>query len=231
MKGPRLPGVTRPSSGTSPSGAKKLHDLNLVFRHPNIYDCKERTSCGEGSFIDLRNPVPQDPDTPTAIRFIVFIPVPARAQDTASRYNRPTANGSTRMSAGSLPIRNAPTSRNFPMTSSEISSSRPSGRAVIHSGAPENTFKEEHYRRIAYANQHFAAGIIPGWKTDRGRFYIMYGPPDKVIHHLSSDMQQPDGVQKRHFDSEEWHWTYIEGLGCDVVLEFVDTLRLRRIPA
>jgi GWxTD domain-containing protein len=37
---------------------------------------------------------------------------------------------------------------------------------------PENDFKEEHYRRIAYANEHYASGI-PGWKTDRGRMYIM----------------------------------------------------------
>ena len=41
----------------------------------------------------------------------------------------------------------------------------------------ENEFKEEHYQRMAYANEHFAAGI-PGWKTDRGRIYIMYGKPD-----------------------------------------------------
>src|SRR3974390_2029168 len=39
----------------------------------------------------------------------------------------------------------------------------------------ENEFKEDHYARIAYANEHFAAGI-PGWKTDRGRIYIVYGP-------------------------------------------------------
>ncbi len=38
----------------------------------------------------------------------------------------------------------------------------------------ENEYKEEHYRRIAYANEHFASGI-PGWKTDRGRIYIEYG--------------------------------------------------------
>src|SRR5262245_13328445 len=37
----------------------------------------------------------------------------------------------------------------------------------------ENEFKEEHYRRIAYANERFASGI-PGWKTDRGRIYITY---------------------------------------------------------
>src|SRR5947209_7422833 len=48
----------------------------------------------------------------------------------------------------------------------------------------ENEFKEEHYRRIAYANEHFAAGI-PGWKTDRGRIYIMYGPADEIESHPS----------------------------------------------
>jgi GWxTD domain-containing protein len=46
----------------------------------------------------------------------------------------------------------------------------------------ENEFKEEHYRRIAYSNEHFAAGI-PGWKTDRGRMYIMYGPADEIESH------------------------------------------------
>src|SRR6201986_2793956 len=48
----------------------------------------------------------------------------------------------------------------------------------------ENEFKEEHYRRIADANEHFAAGI-PGWRTDRGRIYIMYGPPDEIDAHPS----------------------------------------------
>ena len=48
----------------------------------------------------------------------------------------------------------------------------------------ENEFKEEHYRRIAYANEHYASGI-PGWKTDRGRIYIMYGPADEIEDHSS----------------------------------------------
>ena len=48
----------------------------------------------------------------------------------------------------------------------------------------ENEFKEEHYRRIAYANEHFAAGI-PGWKTDRGRMYIVFGPADEIDSHPS----------------------------------------------
>src|SRR5437588_807692 len=48
----------------------------------------------------------------------------------------------------------------------------------------ENEYKEEHYRRIAYANEHFAAGI-PGWKTDRGRIYITFGPADTTDSHPS----------------------------------------------
>src|SRR5258708_26467482 len=48
-------------------------------------------------------------------------------------------------------------------------------------GTPKNELKEEHYRRIAYANQLYrtAAGK-PGWQTDRGRIYIIYGPPDEI---------------------------------------------------
>ncbi|MGH9805379.1 MAG: GWxTD domain-containing protein, partial [Candidatus Acidiferrales bacterium] len=46
----------------------------------------------------------------------------------------------------------------------------------------ENESKEEHYRRIAYSNERFASGI-PGWKTDRGRMYIMHGPPDEIESH------------------------------------------------
>ncbi|MGA7766775.1 MAG: GWxTD domain-containing protein [Candidatus Sulfotelmatobacter sp.] len=59
-------------------------------------------------------------------------------------------------------------------------------------GSPENRFKETHYQRIAYANQHFAAGI-PGWKTDRGRIYIVYGPPDELEYH-SQGRPQPSNT-------------------------------------
>jgi GWxTD domain-containing protein len=89
-------------------------------------------------------------------------------------------------------------------------------------GSPENGFKEEHYRRVAYANQHFAEGIA-GWRTDRGRFYIVYGPPDKVVRHLPSDKAQPGGGLKNDFPSEEWRWGHIDGVGRDVTLRFVDT--------
>lgn len=45
-------------------------------------------------------------------------------------------------------------------------------------GTPENEFKLEHQKRFNYANQYFKFGSpIPGWKTDRGRIYILLGPP------------------------------------------------------
>src|SRR5687767_8308788 len=56
----------------------------------------------------------------------------------------------------------------------------------------ENEFKEEYYERIAYANEHFASGI-PGWKTDRGRIWIMYGKPhERETHPMGGTT---DGLQ------------------------------------
>jgi len=81
---------------------------------------------------------------------------------------------------------------------------------------PENEFKEEHYRRIAYANEHFAAGV-PGWKTDRGRIYITYGPPDEKESHASIT-----GANS-FFAFEQWRYRYIEGVGPNIVIEFVQT--------
>jgi GWxTD domain-containing protein len=53
-------------------------------------------------------------------------------------------------------------------------------------GTVANEFKEEHYRRIAYANEHFSDGIIPGWKSHRGMYYIKFGPPDEIDDHRDS---------------------------------------------
>jgi len=91
---------------------------------------------------------------------------------------------------------------------------------------PENEFKEEHYRRIAYANEHFAAGI-PGWRTDRGRMYIQYGPPDEIESHPSGGTYQrpmdEGGGSTSTYPFEDWRWRYIEGIGQEVIVEFVDT--------
>ncbi len=92
--------------------------------------------------------------------------------------------------------------------------------------SPENSFREEHYRRIAYANEHFAAGK-PGWKTDRGRIYIMWGPPDSIDSHPSGGMYErtPEegGGETSTFPFEVWHYRYLEGIGENVDIEFVDT--------
>jgi GWxTD domain-containing protein len=92
--------------------------------------------------------------------------------------------------------------------------------------SPENEFREEHYRRIAYANEHFAAGK-PGWKTDRGHIYISFGKPDSIESHPSGgSYQRPmdeGGGETSTFPFETWHYRYIEGIGENVDLEFVDT--------
>ena len=84
-------------------------------------------------------------------------------------------------------------------------------------GAPENAFKQEHYRRIAYANEHFAAITLPGWKTDRGRIYIIFGPPDELESH-------PSGDNDRRAPFEEWLYHHIQGVGDNVMFGFTDPL-------
>jgi GWxTD domain-containing protein len=90
----------------------------------------------------------------------------------------------------------------------------------------ENEFKEEHYRRMAYANEHFPAGI-PGWKTDRGRIYIMYGPADEIESHPSGGTyerpMEEGGGSTSTFPFEDWRYRYLEGVGQEVIIEFVDT--------
>src|SRR5713101_8643081 len=89
----------------------------------------------------------------------------------------------------------------------------------------ENEFKEEHYRRIAYANERFASGI-PGWKTDRGRIYIIWGPADEIESHPSGGSYErpPEegGGTTSTFPFEKWRYRYIEGIGTDIIIEFVD---------
>ena len=90
----------------------------------------------------------------------------------------------------------------------------------------ENEFKEDHYARIAYTNEHFAAGI-PGWKTDRGRMYIMYGKPDEIESHPSGGTYErpmdEGGGETSTFPFEQWRYRYLEGIGQEVIIEFVDT--------
>ena len=89
----------------------------------------------------------------------------------------------------------------------------------------ENTFKEEHYRRIAYTNEHYASGI-PGWKSDRGRIYIMWGPPDEISGNPAGGTYdrppEEGGGTTSTYPFEDWRYRYMEGIGNDITLEFVD---------
>jgi GWxTD domain-containing protein len=91
--------------------------------------------------------------------------------------------------------------------------------------SPDNDFKEEHYRRIAYANEHYASGI-PGWKTDRGKMYIIWGPPDEIESHPTGGTydrpMEEGGGSTTTYPWETWRWRYLEGIGENVILEFVD---------
>ena len=90
----------------------------------------------------------------------------------------------------------------------------------------ENEYKEEHYRRIAYTNERYASGI-PGWKTDRGRIYITFGPPDELEDHPSGGTYErpieEGGGTTSTFPFQKWRYRWIEGIGQDIMIEFVDT--------
>ncbi len=89
----------------------------------------------------------------------------------------------------------------------------------------ENSFKEEHYRRIAYANEHFSSGI-PGWKTDRGHIYILWGPPDEIeTHPTGGTYDRPmwqGGGSTTTYPWELWRYRHLEDIGDNIELEFVD---------
>ncbi len=88
-----------------------------------------------------------------------------------------------------------------------------------------NSFKEDFYQRVEYANEHYSSGI-PGWKTDRGRIYIMWGPPDETDSHPSGgSYERPaseGGGETSTYPFEDWTYNYLPGIGENVKLEFVD---------
>jgi GWxTD domain-containing protein len=92
--------------------------------------------------------------------------------------------------------------------------------------SPENEYREEHYARIAYANEHFAAGK-PGWRTDRGHIYIAFGKPDNIDSHPSGGSyerpMEEGGGNTSTFPFEIWHYRYLEGIGDNIDIEFVDS--------
>jgi GWxTD domain-containing protein len=93
-------------------------------------------------------------------------------------------------------------------------------------GSTENRFKEEHYRRLVYVNEQFAADV-PGYRTDRGRIYILYGPPDEREQHPgSTDIGIPASAPPTvRYPSDVWRYRFIDDIGWDVVFEFIDYCR------
>jgi GWxTD domain-containing protein len=94
-------------------------------------------------------------------------------------------------------------------------------------GTPENEFRDEHYRRLAYVNRAFIARSIPGWKTDRGMVYIKYGPPDELERHPKAGpyqrpLEEGGGITVAVYPFEKWLYRYITGIGSNVNIEFVD---------
>lgn len=91
-------------------------------------------------------------------------------------------------------------------------------------GTPENEFKDEHYRRVAQANLRFPTATgTPGWKTDRGRIYITFGPPDEIDDHSSPGAYNRSGDSGPHaVPYIDWTYRWIEGIGTNVKIEFAD---------
>src|SRR6266478_8678928 len=91
--------------------------------------------------------------------------------------------------------------------------------------SPNNTAREEHYRRLAYADEHFASGIA-GRKTDRGRIYIIWGPPDEIESHPKGGTYdrppEQGGGSTSTFPWELWRYRHLEGIGENIEIEFVD---------
>jgi GWxTD domain-containing protein len=92
--------------------------------------------------------------------------------------------------------------------------------------SPENPYREEHYRRIAYANERFSSGI-PGWKTDRGHIYILWGPPDEIDSHPAGGAYdrpaEQGGGSTTTYPWELWRYRHLEDIGENIEIEFVDT--------
>jgi GWxTD domain-containing protein len=88
-----------------------------------------------------------------------------------------------------------------------------------------NTYKEEHYRRLAYADERFASGI-PGRKTDRGHIYVLWGPPDEIESHpTGGTYDRPidqGGGSTTTYPWELWRYRHLEGVGENIEIEFVD---------
>ena len=99
----------------------------------------------------------------------------------------------------------------------------------------ENEYKEEHYRRIAYSNEHFASGI-PGWRTDRGRIYIRFGPTGSnrrppFGQHLSAARTCQGGGEDLDIPVRDpWRYRHLDNVGEDIEVGVCRSHHVRRVP-
>jgi GWxTD domain-containing protein len=93
-------------------------------------------------------------------------------------------------------------------------------------GTATNEYRDEYYRRVAVANEKYTRDV-PGWRTDRGRIYILHGEPDEVTTLAAGGTYRrapgEGGGRTTTFPLERWRYRHIEGLGNNIILEFVDT--------
>jgi GWxTD domain-containing protein len=78
-------------------------------------------------------------------------------------------------------------------------------------GTPRNELYEEHLRRFRYANDHFGVPLTLGWKTDRGRIYILYGEPDQIDSYPFEMGRKPTEVW--HYYSRNRQFVFVDQTG------------------
>jgi GWxTD domain-containing protein len=78
----------------------------------------------------------------------------------------------------------------------------------------ENEFQKEYCERIGETDQ-FESGI-PGWRTDRGWIYIIFGKPDKII----KGRKDFENLKKIVF--ENWFYKSLDGIGSNIEFTFFD---------
>jgi GWxTD domain-containing protein len=93
---------------------------------------------------------------------------------------------------------------------------------------PENEFRDQFYERIDYANDHFTSGVA-GMRTDRGRMYILNGPPDEIVSHPTGGSYdrpaEEGGGRTNTFPFETWRYRHLDNKSQseNVIYEFVDS--------
>lgn len=91
-------------------------------------------------------------------------------------------------------------------------------------GSSLNKFKEEYYRRLAYAKQHFSY-LVKGRMDDRARIYIQFGPPDEMSP-VTPAAPPPSSAKKDGLPFpaivERWKYSAIDGISGEVIVEFDD---------